>query len=104
MCIRDRFCCAFCLAKHIEAGLINPEKDEIVFHDYVTGEEVSPGDALIVEDSDVDLKCRSAVLVLKGRECAEAFVKEHGGSVLSWADYLAREMAEESEGRRAKQR
>lgn len=89
-----RFCCPFCLARHVKEGTIDPESAKIVFHDFVTQEEVEPAEAWIVEDSDVKLPCSRADVVVAGQQAAQQFVEEHGGTAISWNEYLARETAE----------
>ena len=85
------FCCPVCLASYVEQAKIDPVTDSITLHDFLTGDPVSLDEVAIVVESDVVCPAGRSAVALGSEENADKFIADHGGTKLSWEDFLAQQ-------------
>jgi len=82
------FCCPVCLARYIKQGKIDPGQATVTAHDFLTGESVSLDEIVVVVDSDVVCPAGRSAVVSSSEENAEEFIADHGGTQMSWEEFL----------------
>ncbi len=85
------FCCPVCLARYIKQGKIDPGQATVAAHDFLTGESVSLDEMVVVVDSDVVCPAGRSAVVSSSEENAEQFIADHGGTHMSWEEFLAQQ-------------